>query len=210
MSLNHDARRAPFPRVKDRVRSIRNSLQRSALLLPQRVPRASRELLEAAAEAHATALDALLRLMDSLDGDGDNEPSLGSTGSFSPENDAQENWGVPCHSAAVADLEECHDGEEFSWVETHGKGAVHGAGGDDDEPSLAHTNDLDQSAARRALTKFDHPGASWGSQCADLEAEHDGREPEQESNVVVVDGSWFGLTVDWTEMTVTDWRAATR
>ena len=51
---------------------------------------------------------------------------------------------------------------------------------DGDEPSLAHTNDLDQERARRLLMPVQYRDGSWHEMTGDLEAEHDGREPDND------------------------------
>ena len=59
----------------------------------------------------------------------------------------------------------------FNFAETYGRGDNIGTD-HEAEPSLAHTNDLDQSRAHLLIRNWDS--------ASDLETEHDGREPQCE------------------------------
>lgn len=144
---------------------------------PHRIGRKPRERIEAAIEAYLERAQVLILLLDRFDGDTDLEPSLGSQDLVWDHTD-QTHWA----SGALTDIEQEHDGAELSSIETHGSGLrAGGATSDDDEPSLAHTNDLNQSVARRH-TDFEslrsaRGMSAWMYADQDWEAEHDGREP---------------------------------
>jgi hypothetical protein len=130
-----------------------------AIPLPKRLPKDVRPAIEAAIEQHQAAMTGLIALLDAFDGDTDLEPSLGAQDpAWGSTN--QELW---AHSNGDDREGDEHDGREPDV---------------DDEPSLAHSNDLNQEAARRHLTDLRFPGRAWATADADLEAEHDGREPE--------------------------------
>lgn len=122
------------------------------ILLPKRLPAAVRAKVEDALERLMTAQDALLAYLDRMDGDTDLEASIDH-----PFN----------KPSAMVDLEggdvqdEPHDPEA-------------------DEPSLAHTNDLNQEQARRHLTAVQYRDGTWFGMDEDREAEHDGREPDND------------------------------
>jgi hypothetical protein len=126
---------------------------------PVRIPKALRDDLEAAIQAHLTAVEKLTTVLNTVDGDPDLEPSLGAPMGYGGDPSNQEVWA----SGSPHDTEEEHDGREPDV---------------DEEPSLAHTNDVNQETARRHLTDLRFAGGAWGPGDADLEVEHDGREPE--------------------------------
>jgi hypothetical protein len=126
---------------------------------PVRIPKALREGIETAIQAHLTAVEKLTSVLNTVDGDPDLEPSLGAPMGYGGDPSNQEVWA----SGSPYDTEQEHDGREPDV---------------DDEPSLAHGNDLNQETARRHLTELRFPGRAWAMADADLEAEHDGREPE--------------------------------
>ena len=164
--------------------------------LPRALPPTTREKVETAIESHLAAVEALTAFLDVADDfnededehdgaepDQDGEPSLGSIAHS--ENEDQSKWaeGDAGITFGGVDLEEGHDGAEYTWPETYGRGGSGGPGGHDDaEPSLAHTNDVDQSRAKRNVTgtRFTADKQAWFTMDRDLEAEHDGREPQCE------------------------------
>jgi hypothetical protein len=120
---------------------------------PVRIPKALRDELEAAVQAHLTAVEKLTAVLDRADGDENSEPSLGSI-----------TYGLPAHRQdCEADVvDEPHDEVD------EGNG----------EPSLAHTNDLNQETAQKHLGILPISNArTWVTGSEDLEVEHDGREP---------------------------------
>lgn len=137
---------------------------------PIRINKALRDQLEDAIQAHLAAAEKLVAVLDRADGDPDLEPSISQP--------------VPAYnSVALVDAEgDEHDGRELTWRETHGRGGDGGGmcGGDDFEPSLSLTNDIDQALALRNSTgALRIPGTqSWHGHDQDLEADHDGSEPD--------------------------------
>jgi hypothetical protein len=96
-----------------------------AFLPPPSPPRTEREHIEQTIEAHLSVADALIRSLDTADGDADFEYD----GTAEPDNDT--------------------------------------------EPSLGWTADIDQRRAVKSCAFDCHGDGAW----ADMEAEHDGREP---------------------------------
>jgi hypothetical protein len=117
---------------------------------PIRIPKALRDELEAAVQAHLTAVEKLTAVLDKADGDESLEPSLGSI-----------TYGVPAH------LQDCEGGDVQD--EPHDESDEGNS-----EPGLAHTNDISQLQASKNLT------AGWNGMASDLEEQHDGREPQCE------------------------------
>lgn len=133
--------------------------------LPKRLPRASRERLEAAIEAHLSQADALIGVLDRYDGDAaDYEPALGSNGScHSPERDDQSWWACCLGDEREVDVaDEPHDEADEG----------------NSEPSLAHTLDLNQTRAQRHLGHLAVLG-TWVSASDDFEQECDDREDDE-------------------------------
>lgn len=88
---------------------------------PIHIPKALRLEMEVAIQAHLTAVEKLIVVLDKASGDADFEQDAGDE----PEN---------------------------TWSETHGEGGARdGYSVDDVEPSLAHTNDVNQEAAQQNL-----------------------------------------------------------
>jgi hypothetical protein len=127
-----------------------------AIPLPKRLPKDVRSAIEAAIEQHQAAMTGLIALLDAFDGDTDLEPALGYSVYGRKEDDLE--------GGDVQD--EPHDEDDEG----------------NNEPSLAHSNDLNQETARRhtAGSALHLPrGTGWvHSADGDFEAEHDGREPE--------------------------------
>jgi hypothetical protein len=122
--------------------------------------------VEAAINAHIAAQAALIAFLDAADGDPDLDNNLADALDDREGGDIQD---------------ERHDAEgpDAAWPENHGRGAiaVRDTMHDDDEPSLAHTLDIDQSRAARRLGPVYLSAEGWITGGLDLEAEHDGREP---------------------------------
>jgi len=108
--------------------------------LPKRIPAPKRERIEQAIEAHLSEVDSLLQVLNLYDGDADYEED---------RSDFEYTNGGAGHSSNpwLDDLE---------------------ADPSDEEPSLAHTLDLNQQQASKNLA------LCW---MEDAEHEHDGREP---------------------------------
>lgn len=121
---------------------------------PVRIPKALREEMEAAIQAHLLAVEKLTAVLDRADGDPDLEPSLGHHVYGRKE--------VDLEGGDVQD--ERHDDADEGNA----------------EPSLAHSNDMNQLIAQRHVQdrhlKLPR-GTGWVYSAGDLEAEHDGREP---------------------------------
>lgn len=126
---------------------------------PRALSKSAVTVIEAAVEAHLMAIEALTTCLDSHQPDPDLEPSLASIGSCGWAFDNQEAWTAGNDDDREGDE---HDGREPD-VE--------------DEPSLAHTNDIDQDRAQKHLASVTHRDGTWHDMYSDLEDEHDGREP---------------------------------
>jgi hypothetical protein len=124
--------------------------------MPARVARAKRERVEEAIQRHLDEADELIRLLDALEGDSDME---------GPDSDLEPNTGCELYVPGIGNVDDI----DIAWTENPGKGGHMPFDDEDAEPSLAHTNAIDQ---RRAMKG----GDGWSGQ-RDLEAEHDGREP---------------------------------
>jgi hypothetical protein len=212
MSLHH----APSRHAR-RISPV--SVRREAL--PRRIPRQKRERIEEAIEAHLAQADSLIAVLDRYDGDtdleedaadpthkgidedeldgdfheddedgGDDEPSLGGQ---DPgwENVDQTYWAFGNTDDREGDE---HDGREYSWTESHGEGEGSCASGNDEnaEPSLAHTNDLNQLVAQRHTMSHNlRYRGEVAMLCAasDCEEEHDGLEDDEREQVSEDEGA---------------------
>jgi hypothetical protein len=165
-------RKKPISKVKSMSVARMRPRSRSAKIpqvhrkyLPQRLSISLRERIEMAIQAHLDRAESYIRLLDRFDGDADFEPSIGAL--QTPIN--------------AVDAEGEHDGSEYSWNETHGGDPSGNCLSEDDEPSLAHTNDINQEIAHKHVDGENlraAPGASdWIYADKDQEEEHDGREP---------------------------------
>lgn len=113
-----------------------------------------RDQITEAIERHQTAMDGLIALLDAVDGDPDAEPSLaGQDGMWDSTN--QETWA----SGNTDEREGDHDEREPDV---------------DDEPSLGWPGGIDQERAHKNYRISNEYGV-------DREAEHDGREPEEDA-----------------------------
>ena len=163
--------------------------------LPKALPQAARKKVEAAVEAHLSAVQALTAFLDEADGDPDLEPSLAGTNGDDREYDPAD----PPDREGIDD-----DERDVSYNEGHGRGGVASGNSEDEEFSLGWTNAVNQDVALQAgRGSFSFGGGQWGSQIGgecepslgsldgqinqnlwsqgngmDLEHEHDGREPQ--------------------------------
>lgn len=126
--------------------------------LPKTLPKAARTKVQDAIEAHLSAIDALTAFLDEADGDTDDEddgadePSLAGRGAtYDAEYFNQEAYASGSNDDCEGDE---HDGREPDV---------------DEEPSLAHTNDVNQEKATKNLLAGPNVFAS------DLEDEHEAR-----------------------------------
>ena len=137
--------------------------------LPRALPEAARRKVSTAIESHLAAVEALTAFLDEAGGDsdledtGDAEPSLGGQDTMWDSHD-QQVWA----QGSTKDLEiDVHD-------QPHDP--------DPDEPSLAHTLDVNQLTAQRNLDSANlrlpkgFGNSAWLSADEDREVEFDGRE----------------------------------
>jgi hypothetical protein len=129
--------------------------------IPVRIPKALREGIEAAIQAHLTAVEKLTAVLDRADGDLDLEPSLG-----------HHPYGRPlsltdCEGGDVQDGP--HDPEP-------------------DERDLGWGPGVNQPhALRQCWGDYRLPDGTWDNRDTDREGEHDGREPQCEDEGAACD-----------------------
>jgi hypothetical protein len=157
-------------------------------LLPKRLGYAKRQRIEDAIEAFLSEADRLILLLDMFEGDADIE---------GPDCDLEPTTGCETYVPGLGYVDDI----DIAWTENPGKGGQIPHHNEDAEPSLAHTNDMNQTSAMRA-------DAGWSSG-SDLEWEHDGREPDDESNIVAVDGKQGLLGSEDGNLSVRQWRSLT-
>ena len=143
------------------------------------------------------AVERLLAVLDTLEADPDEEPSLGFSEPSRPD------WAGGLDQRRIAegstdDREQGDDDEPNVGWESHGAQVSLGAGAHDAEPALGWSDNMDQTRHRRSTTEHEdepalgflerHSAASCDQNEHDLgygrgddrEDEHDGREPDVE------------------------------
>lgn len=147
---------------------------RSAILhehkaaMPRRIPRAKRQRIKEAIQTYLDQADQLIRVLDLHDGDRDLEEDRSD---YEMTNGGC-GGGIGHITAAGLFMDDLEDDRT------------------DDEPSLAHTLDVNQSTAQRNIDERNlrmPRGISWAWANSDLEQEHDGREDGHDREQVCED-----------------------